>query len=383
VPKYRWVVLFTSLYAFVTFAYALQIVPPLMQTIIDEFVVSHVQAGLLISVVVIPGIFLAVPAGVLTDRYGVKLTGSISTILIALGCLITAIADSFDVFLVGRLILGVGGAFIVTTMPSVISQWFPPDEMGKAMGIYGINMPLASVIAFNSASILMLNYNWRYPFYISAALAIVNVVTFILTVKEGTQKHERKEETDVRRALRSVEIWKVGVVWLLFNAPALSFTTWSPEIFEDSKNMTPFYASFLASTLMLAAIPCVPVFGWISDKIGRRKPLIVVGSALMVAAFISIAYTSDMSMVVSIAALGVAAALIPSIVMALPPEILGPSLSGTGFGIVAICSNIGIAVAPPSIGLLIDAESSQIIIFSGMALFSALGAIVAYTLKTR
>lgn len=381
--RYRWVVLFSSFYAFVAFAFALQIVPPLLGTIIDEFGVSHAQAGLSISMVVIPGIFLAIPAGILTDRYGIKLAGSISAALIALGCFITAIASSFNIFLLGRSVLGVGGAFIVTAMPSLIPQWFSPKEMGKAMGIYGTNMPLASVIAFSSSSILMLNYSWRYPFYVSTAMAILNIVTFTLTVKEGPLKHKHEEAADVRQALKSIEIWKVGVVWLLFNASALSFTTWGPKILADFKNMNPLYASFLASLLMLAAIPFVPVFGWISDKIGRRKPLIILGSALMAGALMAIAYASGTPVIVSIAALGVAAALVPPMVMASPPEILGPNLSGTGYGIVAICLNIGIALAPPFIGLLMDATYSQILAFSGMALFSAIGALVAYALKTK
>lgn len=383
VSRYRWVALFASFYAFVTFAFALQLAPPLMRPIIHEFNVSHAKAGLLMSMVMIPGIFLAIPAGMLVDRYGVRLTGSISTTLIALGCFITSIAGSFDIALVGRLILGVGGAFITTAMPAIIPQWFPPEELGKAMGIYGLNMPLASVIAFPSASILMLTHGWRYPFYIGTAMAILNIIVFTLLVKEGPLKREREAGLSVHQALKSVETWKVGIVWLLFNAAALSFTTWSPKVFEDFKAMDPIYASFLASILMWAAMPCVPVFGWISDRIGKRRSLMVIGSALMAGALAAVAYTSDTALIASIIAIGVTAALVPPMVMALPPEILGPALAGTGFGIVGICLNTGIALAPPLIGFLIDTTGSPTLSFLGMALFSAVGAIVAYTLKTK
>jgi len=382
VTHHRWVVLFASFYAFVTFAFALQLIPPLMWPIIHEFNVSHAQAGLLMSMVVIPGIFLAIPTVILVDRYGARLTGSISTVLIALGCFITAIAGSFDMALFGRFILGVGGAFIVAAMPAIIPQWFPPEELGKAMGIYGINMPLASAIAFPLASILMLIYEWRYPLYIGTATAILSIIRFMLLVKEGPLKRKREGRLSVHQALKSVEIWKVGIVWLLFNAAALSFTTWTPKVFEDFKGMDPVSASFLASTLMFAAMPCVPVFGWVSDRIGKRKPLMIIGSGLMAGAFVAIAYTSDMALIASIIILGVTVALVPPMVMALPPEILGPALAGTGFGIVAICLNTGIALAQPFIGFVIDTTSSATLSFVGMALFSAIGAMVAYTLKT-
>lgn len=68
-PRYRWVVLFASFCVFVAFAFALQEAPPLMDPIMNEFNISHAEAGLLISVVMIPGIFLAIPVGVSVGKY--------------------------------------------------------------------------------------------------------------------------------------------------------------------------------------------------------------------------------------------------------------------------------------------------------------------------
>jgi NNP family nitrate/nitrite transporter-like MFS transporter len=355
-----------------------------MTPMVQEFGISSAEAGLLMSAVVIPGIFLAIPVGVSVDRCGVRLMGFISTVLAAAGCLTTATANSFTMALIGRLILGVGGVFITTAMPAIIPQWFPREELGKAMGIYGINMPLATVIAFPVASTLMLAYNWRYPFYIGTAIAIVAIAIFTPIVKEGPLKlKEPKQRPSVRQALRNTEIWKVGIVWLLFNATALSFTTWAPKLFEDYKSMDPVYASFLASILMLAAMPCVPLYGWVSDKIGKRRLLMVVGSLLMSLALVASAHTSNLALVASIMVLGIAASMVPPTVFALTAEALGPSLAGISFGVTAICLNIGAALAPPIIGHLIDVTKSLTLSFMGMATFSATGAIAAYTLKTR
>lgn len=379
--NYRWIILFSSFYAFLTFAFALQIVPPLMGSIMHEFDVTYGYAGLLMSMVVIPGIFLALPAGIIADRYGVKLAGSISAIMLLLGSITSVLANSFTALLVGRILLGLGGAFIVTTMPTIISQWFSRDEIGKAMGLFGINMPFASVIAFPTASILTAKYNWRYPFYISALLAILNVIIFMILVKEGPFKRKIKSAVSLRSVFGNAEIWKVGTVWLLFNASALSFTTWSPEIFERYLRIEPFYASLLASTFMLAAIPFVPFFGWYSDRIKKRKKLMVIGSVLMAGTLVGVAYSSSVYVIIPVTVLGIAAALVPPMIMALPQEILGPEMSGTGFGVIAVCLNIGIAVAPPFTGLIIDITLSPTLTYLTMALFSILGATVAGTLK--
>jgi len=380
-PRYRWVILFASFYAFVAFAFTFQQVPPLFDSIIQEFEITNAEAGLLMSIVLVPGIFLSLPAGLFVERYGVRRVGFASLVCIVLGCFVTATANSFIMVLAGRLILGLGGSFIIPTTPAIIAQWFTRKELGKAMGIYGINMPLATAVAFPSASISMLAYGWRFPFYISLAIGITAAAVFVVVVKEGPFA-EHKSKASTRQALGNFEIWKVGLVWLFFNAAALSFTTWAPELFETYKGVPKVYASFLASLLMWAAIVCVPIYGWMSDRTGRRKPFAVVGSFLMMLAFVALAYTSDLALVASILALGVTAAMVPPIASALPAEILGPSLASVGFGITGICLNLGAASAQPLVGFLLDVTNSYVFCLLGMAVLSAVGAIVAYTLKT-
>ncbi len=380
-PRYRWAILFASFYAFVAFAFTFQQAPPLIPPIIEEFNITYTEAGLLMSIVLVPGVFLSLPAGLFVERYGVRRVGFASLVCIVLGCFVTATANSFIMVLAGRLILGLGGSFVIPTMSTIIAQWFTREELGKAMGIYGINMPLATAVAFPSASVFMLAYGWRFPFYISLAIGITAIAVFVVVVREGPFA-EHKSKASARQALGNLEIWKVGIVWLFFNAAALSFTTWAPELFETYKGMPKVHASFLASLLMWAAIICVPIYGWMSDRTGRRKLFAIVGSFLMTLAFFALAYTSDLVLVASIVALGVTAAMVPPIASALPAEILGPRLASVGFGITGICLNLGAAAAQPLVGFLLDVTRSYTFCLLGMAILSAVGAIVAYTLKT-
>ena len=381
----RWVILSAIFYVFVAYAFAFQVVPPAINAIMMEFdIISYAQAGLLMTIVVIPGILLALPTGILVDRYGIRLIGLTSTILTALGCIITAVASSFNAVLLGRFILGMGGALMFIATVTIVPQWFPPQELGKAMGIYGINMPLATVMAFPSSSVLILSYNWRYPFYVSAVLAVMAIGVFALFVREGPLKAEkRKRSPGTLQALKNLELWKIGLVWLLFQVAVLSFATWTPKLMEDFRGMNPVLASSLATALMFAAIPFVPLYGLISDKIQKRKPFMVVGSALMFITLTLIAYSPDSTLIPSMAALGVAAAMVPPMVMTLTPEILGPTQAGRAFGVITICANIGVALGPPTIGAIVDLTQSATLSYITMATFSAAAAIVAYTLKTR
>jgi fucose permease len=102
----------------------------------------------------------------------------------------------------------------------------------------------------------------------------------------------------------------------------------------------------------------------------------------MTLAFALIGLTSGLTLIVSILFLGITAAMIPPIVSALPAQVLGPSLANVGFGITGACLNIGAALAQPFIGFVRDATQSYASCLLAMAVLSAMGAIVAYTLKT-
>jgi len=331
------------------------------------------------SVVRIPGIFLSLPAGLLVVKYGIRRIGFASLLSVVLGCFLTAIATSFLMMLIGRFIIGLGGGFTIPVAAATIAQWFSSGEMGKAMGIYGINGPVALVIAFPSASFLMSIYGWRFPFFIGAIIGIFAIATFTMVVRE-TPEVESKQKLKVRPALKNFEVWKVGLVWLFYSAAILSFTTWASTLFVAFKGMTLVNASLLASIIMWIAIVCNPFYGWLSDRISRRKLLLLSGSFLMTLSFIALAFTSSLMLMVFVIILGLTSASMYPAMSALPADILGPGLASIGFGITGLCNNIGVAFSQPLIGFILDLTGSYAFCLLGMAALSTIGTFFAYTL---
>ncbi len=359
--------------------------PPLVSRVAGEFGVAEAQAGLLMSMAVIPGIVLALPAGFVVNRYGFCRLGLVSTLLVAAGSLITALANSFALALLGRFVLGVGGAFIVVGTPTIIPQWFDRKDLGKAMGLYGANMPVATILAFPIATVLSQSFNdWRYPFYLGALLAAIIAVVLVFVIRRGPLGSEKaRGVADVKHAIRNSEVWKASLVWMFFNAAAIAYLSWAKTLFESFKGLPPLEASFLASVLMYTAVVFVPVFGWASDKTGRRKPFMVAGSIAMACALIATSYASGVTLLLSVTVLGVTAATVPPAVMTVSSQSLPPSLAGTAFSIVTLCQNIGIAFSTPYAGYLIEATNDLTAVFSGISLLGFAAAVVALTLKTR
>ena len=380
-PRYRWVILIVTLLAFVAFAFSFQIVPPLIPSILREFNITNAEAGWLMSAVLIPGLLLGVFVSNLIRRLGAKMTILLSLTLVILGTLSSSAANSYAVLLLGRLILGLGGAIILPTTPSIISQWFDKEELGKAMGIFAVNMPLATIFALPLAGTLSLGAGWRYAFYLSAAIAIAVTIVFAKLFKEKPITYNK--DNSIRKALRNIEIWKVAIIWLLFQASMLSFVTWTPALLERYQGMAKVEASFTTSILSWVSLILVPIYGALSDRLRKRKLFFISGFALMTLMLFIISLNSGPTIILTFLALGAASSIIPPIVQTMPSEILGLDMASVGFGVLTILGNIGPILAPPLIGYVLDSTNSYFYSIVILAVLTILGTVLGILLKSK
>jgi MFS family permease len=335
----------------------------------------------------LPGL-LVILFGVLSDRFGAKQLGAMSIFSLILGSIIVAISPSFEWILLGRLLGGVGTQSITVVAPAIVSQWFPPAELGTAMGIYGTGLPIAVVLAFDLLGRLGIAYGWRLPFYLEVAIGIVVLGLFWRFVRDGPLLQKRQNEiahpaTSLRKSLINHEAWKIGVYFLLVMAGWSAFTTWAPTLLNESKGLGLAYATFLVSVPMMMSLVCMPFIGWFSDRLRRRKLLILIGSTLMTSVILIISYASGLTLFLSFVILGVAFALMPAMVFSLAGEALGPGSAGTSFGILITCVSVGQAVAPYLVGLVRDMTGSLLCSFAAMSMFVGLSIIIAFLIKAR
>jgi MFS family permease len=360
-------------------------VPPLLQHLGSVFGIDEPTAGLLMSMVLIPGIVLALPVGIIVDRYGFRNLGFLSVSTIAAGGLIMALASSFPLALVARLMIGFGGALLSVGIPSIVPQWFDRREMGKAMGIFAVGMPVATTAAFFTAPALDQSFGWQSPFYTDAIISIVTAIFFWATVRDGSL---RSQETGAKLSeawlvFRNREVWKVSLVWMFFNMVAIGFLTWAPTLFIMFKGLSLIPASVAASLLMVANFFFVPFYGWASDKIGRRKPFIIAGPIAMAFGLYAVIYATGISLPASIIILGVSAGAVPPIVMAITAQTLPLKLAGMGFGVVTFWQNVGSALTAPMVGYFLQTTQSLALTFFCMSILAFLGAAIALTVRSR
>jgi predicted MFS family arabinose efflux permease len=249
------------------------------------------------------------------------------------------------------------------------------------MGIFAVNMPLATIFALPLAGALSLGAGWRYAFYLSAAIAIAVTIVFATLFKEKPITYNK--DNSIRKALRNIEIWKVAIIWLLFQASMLSFVTWTPALLERYQGMAKVEASFTTSILSWVSLILVPIYGALSDRLRKRKLFFISGFALMTLMLFIISLNSGPTIILTFLALGAASSMIPPIVQTMPSEILGLDMASVGFGVLTILGNIGPILAPPLIGYVLDSTNSYFYSIVILAVLTILGTVLGILLKSK
>ncbi len=369
------------------FAFTLQFLPPILPTIIENFQLSHTQAGLLMSLFTLPSIFLAILAGLLSDRWGTYKIGLFSLFLVITGTLIFALSRTFFLAGLGRTIAGSGAVTLTIVAAKILSQWFQGREIGSAMGIYNTAMPIGSIICFSTFGKLAANVGWRMPVFITAAVCFLGLTAFLFLYKAAPNfpKKEAPNKQEGKNIFSNVLhitglIWMAALCWLLFNAAVISFSTFAPDFFV-SKGKTTGQAGFLTSLLMWGSLILSPVIGRLIDKFNGNVIFIGTGGVVLAVSLVFVSKTT--SFFPPMAVMAIAVAFVPTPVFSYLSKNLPPNDLGLGFGILGMVSGMGMFFGPYLSGLIRDKTGSYETAFLFLAALSLLITMAAVIFQLR
>jgi len=369
------------------FAFTLQSIPPILTLIIEELKLTHAEAGLLMSLFTFPSIFLAILAGMLSDRLGSFKVGLISLILVIIGTLFFALSGAFPYACFGRIVAGAGAVTISIVAAKILSQWFLGREVGTAMGVYNTAMPVGTIICFTTFGRLGESSGWRTPILITAFICMIGLATFLFLYKPAPntpQKiaNKKQEEAGILSSLFNIGnlIWLAGLCWLWFNAAAISFSTFAPDFFV-SKGSSIGYAGLLTSLLMWGSLGLSPIIGRLIDKFNNNDIFIGVGGLTLSISLYLVSKSTNF--LLPMAVMAIAVAFVPTPVFSLLSKTLPPKDLGLGFGILGMVSGIGMFFGPYLSGLIRDKTDSYEITFIFLSILAILIPATAVILRIK
>jgi CP family cyanate transporter-like MFS transporter len=254
-------------------------VGPLIPSIQVDLDISHSVAGLLGTIPVLcMGVF-ALPASVVTRRYGTRLAIAACLALIGVFGIARAAAPGAAAVIALTFGVGLGLGFAQALMPVAVKERFSARP-AFATGIYvlGINIgsALSSALAVPIADAAG---GWRWSLAVFSGITVALVVAWGWLTRDEAP-HRRPEIAHVRLP------WRNGVAWMLvgiFGAMACVFyglNSWLPDAYVE-RGWSEGKAGALLAVLNIAALVTTLIIPWLADRRGSRRSYFVVFSVLL------------------------------------------------------------------------------------------------------
>jgi predicted MFS family arabinose efflux permease len=281
--SYAWVILGVVYLASLTAAISLYKAPPLMPVLMREFHLSLGSAGALMSLFSFAGVLLALPAAVMFQRWGAK-----ATMLMAIGAVFSggalgALTQSATTLMLSRAIEGLGMGVVAVASPAALASWFAPNKRGTALGIWSTWMPMGSIIMSLLAPRLEARLGWGSVWWAGTLFAGGVFILFVILFRMPIDYEPpgRVEAYQIVEALRNRDVLLISLAMCCFTSVFLAYNTYLPTFLNLERGFTLAQASLIASLAMMTNIFSGPLGGELSDRVGTRKWVAVVGLVVL------------------------------------------------------------------------------------------------------
>ena len=322
---------------------------------------------------------MQLPVGILLDRYNPRILISAAILTCSLGAFIFSHSDTLLYAQIGRVLIGVGGAFSAVGTMKIISMWFPPRRFALMSGLMMAMAMLGAIGGEAPLSILVKQTSWRasIQYCALAGICLACLVFFFVRNKEKTNKHaDQMTLQSLRHGL--IQILKNKQTWLLSFYSGLAFVPisafaglWGVPFICQKYSLTKDMAATLVSLSFIGFAIGSPFAGWLSDKIKRRKLIMISGTITSLISISTMLYCTNLKPIelgILFFIFGYASGFF-FVSFATIRENYDTSMSGTSIAFINMFNALFGAIFEPLIGYALDLEWPHIV-HNGTRVFS-------------
>jgi MFS family permease len=346
-----------------------------------ELAMSASFSGFAAGIFFIGYLFLQVPAGQLASRGIAKKFLTWSMVAWGVLCIVTTFIQNETQLVILRFILGVAEGGMLPVALTIISNWFPDHERGRATAIMIMFVPIANIISGPIAGMLVQHLGWRQLFMFEGIATFILILPWVLMVEEDPRRakwldreerdyivnsiaaeqstvaaRQQTRQTSVLSLLANVSMWKLIIINFFYQCAIFAFVIWLPTVLKTLTKSDMTNVGLLSTLPYVGTIIGMYTIGRLSDKSGKRRkyviiPLIGFALALLLSVvFENQPWVSFSFLVFAGAFLQAAAAVFWTIL----PQLFSTEVSGGARGVINALGNLGGFLGPFLVGFLSD-----------------------------
>ncbi|MFY1047996.1 MFS transporter [Chryseobacterium sp. GP-SGM7] len=295
-------------------------------------------------------------AGIALDKFGGKKSLFAGTLILGIGALLFLISSQFT-GISGRLLQGAGCAFAFPGCVYLASKGFSSKSLATAIGFTQCIGMLGGASGqflvgpwVDSGMEVNTFWLWSGVFTVITAFAL-----YFVTPKENSEKVEGNNSKKVgyfetyKVVFKNPQSWLCGLISGLLFAPTTIFAmTWAVAFFEKDKQFAFHDAAITSGMVAFGWVFGCPLLGFITDKLGRRKPVLIGGAVLMILSLLQLIFIPELfpaKISMFVLGIGSGAAMIPySVIKETNPDYVKGSSTGAinfiTFGVTTLLSPV-------------------------------------------
>jgi EmrB/QacA subfamily drug resistance transporter len=269
--------------------------------------------------------------GRLADLVGRVRMYNLGFVVFTIASALCGLSTSVEQLIIFRVLQGIGGAMLLANSMAIITEAFPPQERGKAMGINSVVWAVGNVAGPLVGGLILAGASWRWIFLVNLPIGIVATLAALLLLREISARNVGESFDVVGAALFSIALvslllalnrgiglgftsplilglfaawFAFSIAFYLWNRaaahPVLDFRLFASRVFSAAVGTATFQSlSIFAVTLLIvyylevvqgqaplaAALALVPLSvvnslvgplgGVLSDRLGQRRPVML------------------------------------------------------------------------------------------------------------
>lgn len=344
------------------------------QDLMREYHLSGVQLANLSSIYLWANVIFLFPAGIILDRVSTKRLILLAMSICVLGTFLFAYVEHVGMAYLSRFFTGIGSAFCLLSCVRIATRWFPSGRMALVTGLIVTIAMFGGVFAQTPMTKLTEYFGWRNALWIDGFIGIGVMLVIAYFVRDYPKGQESAYE-DRKRMLQQIGFWKS------IRLSYFKLQNWLAAIYTSTMNMPIIVLGALWGTLYLTQVHQLartdaatvnmmifigtiiggPLMGSISDKLGKRRPVMIIGALLSLALIVMVMQVPQLTinqLLLIFFALGLSSST-QVIGYPIVSESNAPIVTATAVSIVSIITQGGGAGYQPLFGKLLESHWNQ------------------------